>query len=156
MKINKWIALAVIALLVVGAMGFVSYRVFASTFGSAASQDCSLEAQEDNAIESAEAADANEQEYGQQEEGEVENGDASEVVEANGQDTSDEVAPSSTGITADEAQAIVEKENPGAETLAVEFDREGGKDMWEVELVNGMDVKVDATTGEILYTEKRD
>jgi uncharacterized membrane protein YkoI len=31
-----------------------------------------------------------------------------------------------------------------------------GRDLFEVELDNGQDVKVDATTGEILYSEARD
>ena len=69
---------------------------------------------------------------------------------------SDEVAPSSTGISAGQAQLIAEAANPGATTLNVEFDREGGKDIWEVELDNGLNVKVDANSGVILLTEKRD
>ena len=124
MKISKWIAFAVTALLVVGVMGVVSYRVFAQNSAQPAAQS-----------------------------GTEEPNDSTEVP---GQDSSDEVAPAQTGITADEAQAIVEKAYPGVTTIAVEFDREGGKDMWEVELDNDLDVKVDAASGEILFSEKRD
>ena len=117
MKINRWIAFSMIALLVVGAMGFVSYRVFAQNNAQPAAQS---------------------------------------GTEEPGQDSADETPPAQTGVTADEAQAIVEEAYPGVKTLAVEFDREGGKDVWEVELDNDQDVKVDASTGEILYSEKRD
>jgi uncharacterized membrane protein YkoI len=147
MKINKWIALALIALLVIGAMGLVSYRVFASS-NLFQSQDCpDVEGDEANEAGEDEDADANECDEG---------GDANEAEESNGADSSDETAPAATGITAEEAQAIAEAANPGAATLFVEFDREGGKDLWEVELDNDLDVKVDANTGEILYSEQRD
>ena len=117
MKINRWVALTVIASLMVGVMGFVSYRVFAQNSAQPAAQS---------------------------------------GTEVPGQDSTDETPPAQTAITADEAQATVEKAYPGATTIAVEFDREGGKDMWEVELDNDLDVKVDAASGEILYSEKRD
>ena len=150
MKIKRWIALAAIALLVVGAMGFVSYRVFATTNTFQASQNCGPEIEDG---EAAEAENSDEEECDQQNENAV---DANEATEANGQDQSDEIAPASTDITADESQAIAEGANPGATTLAVELDREGGQDIWEVELNNNLDVKVDASSGAILSTEQRD
>ena len=124
MKLNRFIVLAILALLVVGTLGVISYRVFAQNNYQPAFQS-ETEAPDDR-------------------------------TEVPGQDSADEVAPAETGITADEAQAIVQKAYPAATSLAVEFDREGGKDIWEVELDNGMDVKVDASTGEILYAENRD
>jgi len=147
MKINKWIAIALIAILVIGAMGFVSYRVYAST-NLFQSQGCS-DVEEEEANETAETEDMDI--------AECEN-DANEVEESDGADAdqSDEAAPATTGISAAEAQAIAEAANPGATTLFVEFDREWGKDIWEVELDNGLDVQVDATTGEILGSEPRE
>jgi uncharacterized membrane protein YkoI len=145
MKTNKWIAFALIALLVVGAMGFVSYRVLASS-NLFQSQGCP-DTEENDANESVEAEDVNSTE--------CEN-DANEAEETNGADGSNEAAPASTGISADEAQAIAEAAHPGAATLFVEFDREWGRDIWEVELDNGLDVQVDAGTGEILGTEQRE
>jgi uncharacterized membrane protein YkoI len=153
MKINRWIALAAIALLVVGAMGFVSYRVFATTNTFQASQNCGPEIEDGEVGETAEAENSDAEECDQQGENAA---DANEATEANGQDQSDEIAPASTGITADEAQAIAEGANPGSTTLAVEFDREGGQEIWEVELNNNLDVKVDASSGAILSTEQRD
>ena len=154
MKINRWVALALIAVLVVGAMGFIGYRVFASP--STQTQDCASDIEENDASETAQAEDADTEECGNQNDDEAGNGDVNEAAEPNGQDQSDEVAPSTTGISADRAQLIAEEANPGAATLNVKFDREGGKDIWEVELNNGLDVKVDANSGVILLTEKRD
>lgn len=131
-------------------MGFVSYRAFATTNIFQTSQNCGPEIE---AGETAEAENSNAEECDQQGENVV---DANEATEANGQDQSDEIAPASTGITADEAQAIAEGANPGATTLAIEFDREGGQSIWEVELNNNLDVKVDADSGAILSTEQRD
>jgi hypothetical protein len=168
MKINRFIALAAIALLVIGAMGFLSYKAFAQTNQPPASTDCN--GQDDDAAEAVEAEDTDdvEEECGPQDENvdeageadtdnvenEAEDGkDANEASEAQGGDEADEVAPATTTVSADEAQAIVEAANPGTATLNVEFDRENGTDIWEVELDNGLDVKVDAGSGAILLTE---
>jgi len=145
MKINKWIALALIAVLAVGAVGFVSYRVLASA-SLFQPQNCP-EVEETEADETSEAEDADSNE--------CEN-DANEAEESNGVDPSDETAPAGTVFSADEAQAIAEAAYPGAATLFVEFDRGFGRDIWEVELDNGLDVQVDASTGEILGTDPRD
>lgn len=71
-------------------------------------------------------------------------------------DESDEIAPENTGITADDARAIAEKAYPDVSVLAIEFDREGGIDLFEAELNDGTDVIIDANSGEILWTEIRD
>lgn len=144
MRINQWIALAVIPVLVVGAMGFVSYRVFASS-NLFQSQNCP-DIDENETNETGEAEDADSSEC---------DADANEAKESNGVDQSDETAPAATGISADEAQAIAETAYPGAAALFVEFDRGLGRDIWEVELDNGLDVQVDADTGEILGTGQR-
>jgi uncharacterized membrane protein YkoI len=39
---------------------------------------------------------------------------------------------------------------PGAAAREVEFEREGGVDAWEVELDNGVEVRIDPHSGEIL------
>ena len=172
MKINRFIALAAIALLVVGAMGFLSYKAFAQTDQPPATVDCSGQDDDDDVAEAVETEDTDdiEEQCGDQSEdddlGEVgeadtdnvenEVEDANEAGEVEGVDEADEVAPAGTPVTADEAQAVVEAANPGAATLNVEFDRENGTDIWEVGLDNGQDVKVDAGSGVILLTENRD
>ena len=155
MKINRWIALALIAVLVVGAMGFVSYRVLAST-NLFQTQDCPTDVEEYEKGEIAEAEEADADECGNETEDESGNGDANEEQESGEQDLSDEIIPTTSGISSEEAQAIAESAYPGASTLNVEFDREWGREIWEVELDNGLDVQVDANTGEILSTGQRD
>jgi hypothetical protein len=174
MKINRFIALAAIALLVVGAMGILSYKAFAQSDQQSTSTDCN--GQDDDAAEAAETEDTDdiEEQCGPQDEevdeageadtdkveNEVEEADgvedANEASEVDGVDEADEGTPTSLSVTAEEAQAIVEAANPGAAILNVEFDRENGKDIWEVELDNGLDVKVDTSSGVILLTENRD
>lgn len=44
----------------------------------------------------------------------------------------------------------------GSTTLAVEFDVEGGVELFEVEMDDGTDVKVAASDGTILGIEQRD
>lgn len=70
-------------------------------------------------------------------------------------DEADAVAPTGTGITAAEAQAIAEAET-GSTTLAVEYDVEGGVELFEVEMADGRDVRVAASDGTILGIEQRD
>jgi uncharacterized membrane protein YkoI len=146
MKFNRWVALALIAVLGVGAMGFVSYRVFAST-NLFQMQDCAPDTEENEAGETAKTEDADAGEC------ESESEDESTSPETNEANESDETAPSTTGITADQAKGIVEAAYAGASARNVEFEREWGKEIWEVELDNGSEVMVDAATGEILGTE---
>jgi len=82
-------------------------------------------------------------------------GEAEEVGELNdGEEANEEgdnaTVPADAAITADEAKAIAEKANPGAAAREVEFEREGGVDAWEVELDNGVEVRIDPHSGEIL------
>src|SRR5262245_52297174 len=137
MNIKRWIALALIATLLIAALGFISYRVLASANTSGTSQDCTPEVQENESSEAPDTAEDATDDCNQ--EGEDENGG--------------QAAPAGNYITAEEAQAIAEGANPGATALHVEFEREGGKEFWEVELDNGIEVMVDATSGQILGTE---
>jgi len=127
--------------------------------GHAAAQTAdSCAADDDDSAETAETEDKDdvqeEVECGAQDENEAD--EANEIDEANEADEADETTPAGLSITADQAQAIVEEANPGATTLAVEYDRENGRDLFEVELDNGQDVTVDVATGEIVAPEARD
>ncbi len=127
-----------------------------------ASSEADCANQDDDSAEVADTEDADnveeEAECSPQDENEADEANESQEIEDgyDAADTSDEVAPTNISVTADQAQAIVEKANPNAATVAVEFDRENGKDIWEVELDNGLDVKVNAANGQILLTETRD
>jgi len=56
-------------------------------------------------------------------------------------------------ITSAQAEAAALAANPGTTVVKIELDNENGVLVYSVELSNGMDVKVDAGNGKILYTE---
>lgn len=206
MKINRFVALAVIALLVVGAMGAISAKTFAKVNAAPAAQttiqaqDCSqdqadgaeaqdaadtdnmeLQCGDQNALDGQEAAtdvdtDNVEEQAGEQ----VEDGQP-DTAEAPGAEDAgrDEKAPSYTGsitvdqaategmseadetatlqsqaiISAADAEAVALAANPGATVVKTELDNENGVLVYSVEMSNGVDVKVDAGTGSILFTD---
>jgi uncharacterized membrane protein YkoI len=194
MKIFRWVALIVVAFLIMGAAGIAAYRVYAQ-----GSVDCdddtsnpALTGQAGITPEQAEAI-ARDQHSGstaretelERECGillystELDNGmeievdanagtvlrtetenpatdDSDDATEVNDRDQSDATAPANTAITAEEATKIAADANPGAAALEVDFDREGGHDMWEVELSNNVEVEVDASSGAILATKQDD
>ena len=202
MKIFRWMALVLIAFLVLGAMGVAVFRVYAqghTRWGSSTTlqgQD-GITLEEAIAIALAQYPGANvlateheteggiqlyEVELDNRAEVEVdanagtilpaepENSaaddrddlggddadDAWETTVVNGQNQPDEIVPTNTGITADEAKKIAEEANPGATALSIDFDREGGHDMWEIEMSNNAEVEVDANSGTILATKQND
>lgn len=57
-------------------------------------------------------------------------------------------------ISSAEAEAAALAANPGTTIVKTELDTENGVLIYSVELSNGMDVKVDAGNGDILYTEQ--
>jgi len=59
-------------------------------------------------------------------------------------------------VTAAEAEAAALAANPGTTAVETELDNENGVLVYSVELSNGMEVKVDAGNGQILYTEAGD
>jgi len=57
-------------------------------------------------------------------------------------------------ISAADAEAAALAANPGATVVKTELDNENGVLVYSVELSSGMDVKVDAGNGSVLYTEQ--
>lgn len=57
-------------------------------------------------------------------------------------------------ISASEAEAAALAANPGTKVTKSEIDNENGALVYSVELSNGSDVKVDAGTGQVLYTDQ--
>jgi uncharacterized membrane protein YkoI len=57
-------------------------------------------------------------------------------------------------ITSAQAEAAALAANPGTTVIKTELDNENGVLVYSVELSNGLDVKVDAGNGKILYTEQ--
>lgn len=56
-------------------------------------------------------------------------------------------------ITPEQAKNSALTANPGTTVVKIELDNENGAVVYSVELDNGMDVKVDAGNGDILYTD---
>jgi hypothetical protein len=59
-------------------------------------------------------------------------------------------------ITADQAMAAARAAYPGSRVQRVELENENGCLVYGVSLSNGLEVKVDAGTGAILYQEQED
>jgi uncharacterized membrane protein YkoI len=168
MKINRFTALASISLLVMGGMGAIATRSFAQgTTPPAATQTV-----EDPS--SGPDTDTIHEQVGQQ----IEDGQPDDIEAPGEQDTGAQ-DPSYAGSVAvdqaqtegmneaDEAAALQDKAtissadaesaalvaNPGSTVIKTELDNENGSLVYSVELSNGMDVKIDAGDGSILFTD---
>lgn len=174
MKINRFFALAAIALLVVGAMGAISLKVFAQTANPPAAQAQDIENQA-----AGPDTDNVEEQVGEQVEDGQPDGDEASESEAPGAPDDSLQEPSYTGsvavdqtategmseadesaamqgqatISAADAEATALAANPGATVLKTELDNENGALVYSVELSNGADVKVDAGNASILFTD---
>lgn len=181
MKINRFVALAVIALLVVGAMGAISAKAFAKGNTAPAAQttvqaqDCSqdqtdgteaqdaspdtdnvdLQCGDQNAPDDqAGAADAD-TDTTEVQEGDQNAADTAEVrgaEETESADGQDEAPTGAPAITADQAQQAAIAAHPGT-VIQTELDDENGALVYSVEFNDGVDVKVDAMTGLVIATE---
>ena len=89
----------------------------------------------------------------------IQSGSDDNVAEAvvKGPDTDlveEQVGDQTEGVTEAEAAALAD--NPGTSVVKTELDNENGVPVYGVELSNGSEVKVDAGTGKVLYTEVGD
>lgn len=147
MKLNRFIALAAIALLVVGAMGAIATHSFAKGANApvAQSQDCSQDQADGAEGQNAPDTDNVELQCGDQ--------NAPDGQESVGEAESAETAPTGTpAITAEEAQTAALAVHSST-VLKTELDDENGQLVYSVEFDGGVDVKVDAMTGLVLSTE---
>ena len=141
MKINRFIALAAIALLVVGAIGAVSMKVFAQS--TAQTEACDQQGDDTTEVQDAPDNDNVELECGDQNEG------GEEVESAHEQNA----APAGTpAISAEVAQKTAETYLNAGMATEVELENKDGKLVYSVEIGN-TDVKVDAMSGEVLGVE---
>jgi len=146
MKINRFIALAAIALLVVGAMGAISMKAFAQT--DAQTQTCN-EQDDSMEVQDAPDTDTDNVECGDQTDGQDEADSADEQEGADGAES----APTGTpAISAEAAQKTAESYLNAGTATKVELDDENGKLIYQVE-IGGTDVNVDAMTGDVLGAE---
>lgn len=140
MKINRFVALAAIALLVVGAMGAVAVRSLAQTSRPAAHVQATPAPGDEEAV-GADTDDVEEQVSDQNQ--------ANTEIEDDEQDA----APAETlAITAEQAQATAEAYLNAGTATQVELEGENGQLIYSVE-IGGTDVEVDAMTGAVLGVE---
>ncbi|MEN4011400.1 MAG: PepSY domain-containing protein [Bellilinea sp.] len=171
MKINRFFALAAIALLVVGAMGAISLKAFAQTANPPAAQTQDIE----DPATGPDTDNVEEQVGEQVEDGLPDAAEAPGVEDAGpdeqmpsytssiavdqaateGMSEADESAAlqSKATISAADAEAAALAANPDATVVKTELDNENGALVYSVELSNGADVKVDAGNGSILFTD---
>ena len=145
MKINKFIALAAIVIMAIGAMGFITTRTHAQSGTTPAPQ-----AQVTEALDNEQAVgpdtDNIEEQVGDQNAQDTDAESVNEPAETKGSDGQDAVPTGTPAITSDAAlQAARENLNTTATGTAT-LDDENGVLVYSVDL-NGSDVKVDAMTG---------
>lgn len=158
MKLNKRFATI---LLMVGLLvgGLVAGITLVGRPAPAAAQSTDACVEDDDSQEAPETEDVDdvqeEVECGPQDENEAgEANEANEADEANEVDEASEVAPADwTGLSLDEAKAIAVEANPGTAVVEADFEQEGGTAAYEVELDNGVELTIDALSGEILASE---
>jgi uncharacterized membrane protein YkoI len=171
MKINRFIALVAIALLVVGAMGAISLKTFAQTANPPAAQAQDVE----DPATSPDTDNIEEQVGEQVEDGLPDSAEAPGAVDAGPDEQTpsyassitvdqtategmDETAESAAlqdkaTISVTDAEAAALAANPGTTVVKTELDNENGALVYSVELSNGADVKVDAGNASILFTD---
>lgn len=163
MKINRFVAMAAIALLIIAGMGAVATGSFAKNSHAPAAQSQDCDQQDDDSAEVQDAADTDDVELQCGEQNEADDEDGEEAVgsdidnieeEVGDQNEADEEsAPIETpAITAEDAQATAMSAYTGT-IVQTELDDEDGQLVYSVEFDGGVDVKVDALTGEVLGTE---
>jgi len=150
MKINKFLALAVIAMMAIGVMGFITTRTHAQSGTQPAPQAQVTEAPDNEQVASPDTDNVEEQ-VGEQ----VEDGiaDGNEAAETEGSDGQDAVPTGTPSITSDAAiqaaQVYLNTTASGTATL----DDENGKLVYSVDL-NSSDVKGDAMSGVVLGVDQ--
>ena len=150
MKINKFLALAAIAIMAIGAMGFITSRTQAQS-GTTPAPLVQVTEAPNNEQAIGPDTDNIEEQVGEQ----VEDGipDGNEAAETEGSDGIDEVPSGTPAITSDAAlQAAQAYLNTTASGTAI-LDDENGKLVYSVDL-NGSDIKVDAMTGTVLGVDQ--
>ena len=157
MKLNRFIALAAIALLVIGGMGAIVTRSLAK--GSYApvvqATDCGQQANDNAEAQDGPDIDNVEVQCGDQvEDGQPDGAEGSETAEPTVNEADEATAlQGQATISAADAESAALAANPGTSVVKSELDDENGTVVYSVELSNGADVKVDAGNGSFLTTE---
>ena len=153
MKINRFVALAAIALLVISAMGVIASRSLALGRHNPAgqSEQCDQNETDREEVDSAQAdTDQNEVECGDQG---AADGEEANSAETEGADDAESAPAGAPAITSDQARDAALAVHSGT-VKSIELESENGALIYTVEFTNGVEVEVDAATGEVLKTEQ--
>lgn len=152
MKINKFIALAAIAIMAVGVMGFITTRTHAQS-GTTPAPQVQVTETPDNEQAVGPETDNVEEQVGDQNAQDTSAESVNEPAETKGSDGQDAVPSGNPSISSDvalkAAQVYLNTTASGTATL----DDENGVLVYSVDL-NGSDVKVDAMTGIVLGVDQ--
>lgn len=148
MKLNRFLALAVMALLVVGAMGFTGYKASAQ----APTPPPPAQVNDQSQADSAEVQAGPDTDTVDLQSGDQTGLDTAAAAEAKSVDGADAAPAGTPAITADQAKTAALAAHPGT-VLSTSMDDENGKLIYSVEFDGGASVKVDALTGAVLGTE---
>jgi len=153
MKINRFIVLAAIALLIVGAMGFISYKGFAQvSTPTMQAPDCSQQDDNSAEVEGAPDTDNVDLQCGDQNAPDEQEAKGAESLDAESTDGQESVPQGTPAISADQAQQAALAVHSGT-VIKTELDNENSKLVYSVEFNDGVDMKVDAMNGAVLGTE---
>lgn len=151
MKNKRFIAVAAIAILMIGAMSaFTPHSIkAANSAGATQVQTCDQQDDDSAEVPGAEDSDTVELQCGDQTEDS--GADEEEAVSSPEMETAESATLlSKAAISSVEAETIALSANPGATVQNTELDDENGAVVYSVELSSGADVKVDAANGSIL------
>jgi uncharacterized membrane protein YkoI len=158
MKLNRFVALGAIALLVVAGLGSFTLRTHAQTSSPQAvtvrAQDdpCAGQDQDNNALEAQDdGPDTDNVDLQCGDQNAADNGTETGVAEKTGSGQ-DEAPLGTPAITPDAAQQTAEAHLNVGSSSQVELDDENGQLVYSVE-IGSSDVKVDAMTGTVLGVE---
>ena len=160
MKINRFVALAAIALLVIGGMGTVATRSLAASKIAVSAQSQSCDQQDADTADVTDPADTDnvDLQCGEQvEDGQLDGAESvegREVAEPTVNEADEAAAlQGKAAISAADAESAALAANPGASVVKTDLGDENGTIVYDVELSNGADVKVDAANGTIITTD---
>lgn len=152
MNINKFIGLAAIAIMAVGAMGFISTNVHAQAVTPPIPQVQVTEVPDSGQAVGADTDQVQEQ-VGDQNGADTAPESGTETSEPASKDGQDAVPSGTPAITAEAALKAAQTHLNSTATGKSTLDDENGKLVYSVDL-NGSDVKVDAMTGAILGVDQ--
>jgi uncharacterized membrane protein YkoI len=153
MKINKFITLAAIAVMAIGAMGFVSSKTYAQSTNPPASQAQVTQAPDNEPAAVGPDTDQIQEQVGDQTAADTTADTGKEASEVAGKDGQDAAPTGTPAITADAAVKAAQTHLNSTAAGKATLDDENGKLVYSVDL-NGSDVKVDAMTGTVLGVDQ--